>query len=182
MPSEQERREAAERLLRARGGSSGDALQNESAAGAGNDGEQDEQEDDLRARFPDVEADERLRVPQGSALPQVPQVEFSRPRLPQPDPEAPISGLGPIKGDLRGMGEASTIGMTLVFAIGIGAGLGYLVDKFVFGGRSATPWGLIVGFLMGTASGFINLVRVTNRLNEREERRQQQRGRDKRPE
>jgi F0F1-type ATP synthase assembly protein I len=170
MASDEERRAAAERLLRARNGD--EAARSEPATVTGND---EEDEDDLRARFPDVDADERLRVPQGRALPEVPQVEFSRPRLPQPDPEAPISGLGPLKADLRGMGEASTIGMTLVFSIAIGAGLGYLVDRFVFGGRSATPWGLIVGFLMGTASGFINLVRVANRLNDREERRQQRR-------
>lgn len=159
MPSDEERRQAAERLLRSRRGEQ-----------LNNDEDDQNEKDDLRARFPDPDTDERLRVPSGAALPDVPKVEFSRPTLPGPDPSKPASPLlGPIKGDLRSMGEASTIGLTLVVSIAIGAGLGYLVDQFVLG-RPATPWGLIAGFLLGVASGFVNLIRVTNRLNERQDR------------
>jgi len=165
MASDQERREAAERLLRARREAAAARSDNEEAA---EEEAAEEEEGDLRERFPDPDA---VRVPRGSALPEVPKVEFTRPTLPGPSPDASTRPLlGPLKGDLRGMGEASTIGMTLVFSIAIGAGLGALVDRFILKG-SPTPWGLIVGFLMGTASGFINLVRVSNRLNEREERR-----------
>ena len=120
--------------------------------------------EDLRARFPDPETDARLRTPRGEALPDVPEARYERPK-PPPDPASQRgSGLSPLSPDLRGMGEASTIGIMLVASIAIGAGLGWLVDTFVL--RSAgTPWGLIVGFLLGVASGFVNLVRVANRLN-----------------
>ena len=66
--------------------------------------------------------------------------------------------------DLRGVGAASAIGITLAVSIGLGTGLGWLADKYLLH-SSGTPWGLIVGFLFGTTSGFINLVRVTNSLN-----------------
>ncbi len=171
MPPDEERRQAAERLLRAR----------EEAARqkTGTDDEQDE--DDLRARFTDPETDERLRVPAGSALPPPPQMKISRP-VPPGENEKKTSrvGFGALRGaefgegDLRSLGEASTIGWTLALSVVIGAGLGYLVDRFLLH-SGATPWGLIVGFLLGTASGFVNLVRVSNRLNARDEKRERER-------
>ncbi len=155
MSTENDRNEAAERIQRALEAASAD--------------KNDEEDDDLLGRFPDPEADERLRVPRGDALPEVPEAKFTRPTLPQPDPAKDAPGFSSLKGDMRGMGEASTIGMTLVFSIAIGAGFGYLFDTFVLK-NPATPWGLIVGFLLGTASGFINLVRVANRINDRHDR------------
>lgn len=121
-------------------------------------------EDDLRARFPDPDADARLRVPRGEALPTAPRIEFERPAL--PEDRRPEGGfrLRPSGMDLRGMGAASTIGITLVASIAIGTGFGWLVDTYLLR-STGTPWGLIVGFLLGTASGFINLVRVANALN-----------------
>ena len=170
MPSDEERRQAAERLLRAR----------EEAARQKGEAD-DEGDDDLRARFPDPESDERLRVPTGSALPPPPRIEISRPAPPgENDKKTSRVGFGALRGaefgegDLRSLGEASTIGWTLALSVVIGAGLGYLVDKFVLH-SGATPWGLIVGFLLGTASGFVSLVRVTNRLNARDEKRERER-------
>jgi F0F1-type ATP synthase assembly protein I len=168
MPSDEERRQAAKRLLRAR-----DEQTNE---------EDDAQDEDaLRARFPDPENDERLRVPTGSDLPVPPRMEISRPVPPsESDKKTNRVGFGALRGaefgegDLRSLGEASTIGWTLALSVVIGAGLGYLVDRFVLH-SGATPWGLIVGFLLGTASGFVNLVRVSNRLNARDEKRERER-------
>jgi F0F1-type ATP synthase assembly protein I len=175
MPSDEERRQAAERLLRARE----DAARQK--AGADDAQEAQDEDDLLRARFPDPENDERLRVPTGSALPSPPQMEISRPAPPEEsNQETNRVGLGALRGaefgegDLRSLGEASTIGWTLALSVVIGAGLGYLVDRFVLH-SGATPWGLIVGFLLGTASGFVNLVRVTNRLNARDEKRERER-------
>lgn len=120
-------------------------------------------DDDLRARFPDPETDGRLRTPRGDALPEAPKAEFQRPSFKRAEPTEPGAG-GGRTGSLRAMGMASTIGIMLVASIGVGTGLGWLVDTFLL--RSAgTPWGLIVGFLLGVTSGFINLVRVANRLN-----------------
>lgn len=172
MPSDEERRQAAERLLRAR-----------EEAATRPKAEVDD-EDDLRARFPDVETDERLRVPTGSALPAPPRMEISRPAPPNEKnktsrvPFGALRGAELGEGDLRSLGEASTVGWTLALSVLIGAGLGYLADRFVLH-SGATPWGLIVGFLLGTASGFVSLVRVTNRLNARDEqqRDEQQRAR-----
>lgn len=130
----------------------------------------DSDEEALRARFPDPETDARLQTPRGESLPEAPRVEFQRPTLPQADPLAKNPRLTSLMTDLRGMGAASTIGITLVASIAIGTGLGWLADKLI-GGGSGTPWGLIIGFLLGTASGFVNLVRVANRLNRDEERR-----------
>nr|CAA9260131.1 hypothetical protein AVDCRST_MAG63-2483 [uncultured Armatimonadetes bacterium] len=145
---------------------SDDSRNPERGAGAAGGGDPETKEqDDLLARFPDPEADERLRVPRGDALPGVPDVRFERPRPRKPDAEGEGRlRLRPLGSELRGMGAASTVGITLVASIAIGAGLGWLVDNFLLR-DPATPWGLIVGFLLGTASGFVNLVRVSNHLN-----------------
>ena len=127
------------------------------------DAAEDEEESDLRSRFPDVEKDTRLRTPRGEALPGVPEAKYERPK-PPPDPALRGGGISPLSPDLRGMGEASTIGITLVASIAIGTGLGWLVDTFLLK-SGGTPWGLIAGFFLGVASGFVNLVRVANRLN-----------------
>src|SRR5688500_4020621 len=108
--------------------------QNRSARGdearpdpAEKEGEQDDQQDDqedLRERFPDPDTDARLRVPRGDGLPQVPTATFERPRLPQADPQSGNPRMKGLAGDLRGMGEASTVGITLAASIAIGTGLG----------------------------------------------------------
>ena len=152
MAKEEDREEAAERVRR--------ALE---TATSGKDAPSDEEED-LRTRFPDPDSDERLRVPRGEALPEVPEAQFTRPSLPQADTGKGSAGLSPLKADMRGMGEASTIGITLAASIAVGTGLGWLVDRYLLK-SSGTPWGLIVGFLLGTTSGFVNLVRVAGRLN-----------------
>jgi F0F1-type ATP synthase assembly protein I len=150
-----------------------DANEEQGPAGGGGQAQGEGGDDeDLRARFPDVGTDERLRVPRGDSLPHVPDARFERPvlRRPEDDALAKSPRLKALTGDLRGFGMAGTVGMTLVFSIGIGAGLGWAVDHFLLK-DPPTPWGLIVGFLLGTASGFINLVRVTNRLNPDDEKR-----------
>ena len=120
-------------------------------------------DDDLRARFPDPETDGRLRTPRGDALPESPKVTFRRPTFQRAD-QSEKGGIGRSAGNLRAMGIASTIGISLVASIGVGTGLGWMADTFLLH-STGTPWGLIVGFLLGVASGFVNLVRVANRLN-----------------
>ena len=124
-----------------------------------------EEADDLKARFPDVETDARLNVPRGGDLPEVPQAQFTRPAVPgQAKEPSRLGSVGGISGkDLQAQGAAFTIGTTLVASIAVGTGLGWLIDRAL--GNKGTPWGLIAGFLLGVTSGFINLVRVANRLN-----------------
>jgi F0F1-type ATP synthase assembly protein I len=67
-------------------------------------------------------------------------------------------------GDMRSSGQALTIGTSLVASIIVGTGAGWLVDKYLLH-STGTPWGLVCGFMLGVASGFVNLIRVTNQLN-----------------
>ena len=61
--------------------------------------------------------------------------------------------------------DLASIGITLVLAIGIGSGLGWwLGGKF---GKQKV--GLIIGFVMGTASGFMEMFRAVSRWNRRVE-------------
>ena len=62
---------------------------------------------------------------------------------------------------LRGLGELSVIGLTLVFATGIGALLGWWIGKKL---GSATA-GLIVGVLLGSIAGFMEMFRTAKRYN-----------------
>ena len=60
---------------------------------------------------------------------------------------------------LRQAAQASTIGLTLVFAIFIGLALGIWLDG-VFG---TSPWLTLVCFVMGLAAGFLNYYRFTKK-------------------
>ena len=130
--------------------------------------------DDIRARFANVEqADTGTHID----LPPVPHVSYQRPPTPEEREaaareKARESGartfgggvVGSASGDMKGSGQALTIGTGLVGSIVAGTFLGWLADKYLLH-SGATPWGLIIGFFLGVVSGFINLVRVANRLN-----------------
>jgi F0F1-type ATP synthase assembly protein I len=130
-----------------------------------------DKDDDIRAKFPDPDSDPRLRPTAGYELPPVPDVTFSRP-APTAATGASVAGRtgsGRATADdtaagYRDMGIASTVGFSLVIAIGVGAGFGWLVDRYLLH-STATPWGMLIGLLIGVVSGFYNLIRVTNRLN-----------------
>jgi hypothetical protein len=122
------------------------------------------QADEVRSQFAGEGAG-----PSADDLPPVPVVDAKRPRSPgAPAPNAaPPRILGraiPSGNDMQASGQAFTIGTNLVASIVVGAGAGLLVDKYLLHGP-ATPWGLIVGFLLGVTAGFINLIRVANKLN-----------------
>lgn len=147
-------------------------------AGGGGDEDLLPDQDDIAARFAGIEAASR----QGAEveLPPVPQITVERPK---PKASKGSGGVGLIGGgitghlassagggdsnlgNVRGMGQAMTIGTGLVASIAVGTGLGWAVDKYLLHSGSGTPWGMIVGFLIGVASGFVNLVRVANELN-----------------
>jgi len=56
--------------------------------------------------------------------------------------------------DARGL----TIGIEMVACIGVGTALGAYVDTRI---RAETPWGMIVGFCLGTAAAFRSLMSLT---------------------
>jgi F0F1-type ATP synthase assembly protein I len=58
--------------------------------------------------------------------------------------------------NLRRSGPAAVAGYTLIGAIGLLGGLGYAVDAW----RGTSPWGLLVGLLLGIAVGFYELAKT----------------------
>ena len=67
--------------------------------------------------------------------------------------------------------ELASVGATLAFSIVIGAGAGWWVgDKL--GNRTV---GLIIGFILGTTAGFMEMFRAVARWNKRLEQQEQQR-------
>lgn len=139
----------------------------ENTSAAGSDANRnDEDEDDIRARFA------RLQEPPAEAaandqLPPVPDIQFERPK-PKPEGERRGFGVGTTlvgsSRDVKGSGIALSIGTNLVASIIVGTGLGWLADKYLLH-SGATPWGLIVGFMLGVVAGFVGLVRAANQLN-----------------
>jgi F0F1-type ATP synthase assembly protein I len=100
-------------------------------------------------------------------LPDPPKLLYQRP---QPV-TAPLRGPRGIRVDAteaRSMGQGWTIASSLVSSLIAGILLGMAVDRWLL--KAATPWGLIVGFLLGCVSGFANLLQQAARL-ERESSR-----------
>lgn len=67
---------------------------------------------------------------------------------------------------LTGMAQASVIGIQLAVSTMIGAGIGYLLDRWL----GTEPWLLIVFFLLGSVAGFREMIRTVSRVSEDEER------------
>lgn len=61
-----------------------------------------------------------------------------------------------------GLGIGLRIGTELIVAVMMGIGIGWFFDR-TFGTQ---PWGLLVFFILGMASGVLNVIRVANKLNE----------------
>jgi ATP synthase protein I len=61
-------------------------------------------------------------------------------------------------GDPRsGLSLALRIGVELVAALIVGAGIGLLLDRWL----GTAPWLMVVFFILGAAAGFFNVLRVT---------------------
>ena len=61
---------------------------------------------------------------------------------------------------MRTIGALSTVGMSFVFAIAIGAGLGWYLDKVL----GTAPWMFLVFFAIGVVAGIVNVYRTANRI------------------
>ena len=62
----------------------------------------------------------------------------------------------------KGVGLVSTVGFTLVICSAIGTGIGYWVDQK----WHTSPWGVAIGFLFGTAAGFVEMFRTVMKAND----------------
>ena len=61
------------------------------------------------------------------------------------------------------IGQLSTIGMSFVFALVIGFGVGFWLDGVV----GTKPWLAFVGFFFGLAAGVLNVYRVMQLANKK---------------
>lgn len=56
-------------------------------------------------------------------------------------------------------GQGTRLALELVSGVLVGAGLGWLLDRWL----GTKPWGMILFFLLGLTAGFMNLIRAVNR-------------------
>jgi F0F1-type ATP synthase assembly protein I len=127
-----------------------------------------------------VENDEELfpEVPKVPKIPEPPQVNFTRP---MPLDDKPITAemknrmarrglsVGDTPGESQSMGRATTIGMNFVGCVVGGAVLGWLIDTYVLRNPSM-PLGLMGGVLFGLVTGFVSMIRLSNAINEADEK------------
>jgi ATP synthase protein I len=59
-----------------------------------------------------------------------------------------------------GLGQAVRIGTELLAALIVGGGLGWVVDTYVL---ETTPWGLVIGLMLGAGAGVRNAYRMAQR-------------------
>lgn len=59
-----------------------------------------------------------------------------------------------------GLGQAVRIGTELLAALIVGGGLGWAADTYLLG---STPWGMVVGLVLGVTAGIRNVYRSAMR-------------------
>lgn len=66
------------------------------------------------------------------------------------------AGSGDITAGGTALGFGLRIGIELVAALVVGLGLGWLADRYI----GTRPWGLVLGFFLGSAAGVVNVFRA----------------------
>lgn len=61
----------------------------------------------------------------------------------------------------RGMGAGMRIATEILAALVVGTGAGILIDRWL----GISPWGLLVGFVIGCGAAFLNVVRTSRELD-----------------
>lgn len=56
-----------------------------------------------------------------------------------------------------GLGQAVRIGTEMLAALIVGGGLGWVIDTYLLG---STPWGMVVGLVLGATAGVRNAYRA----------------------
>lgn len=64
---------------------------------------------------------------------------------------------------LGGIGAAGAVGFVLVFSVALGAGGGYLLDRWLH----TEPYLMAVGLLLGAAAGFVRVAQIADRWSDR---------------
>lgn len=67
---------------------------------------------------------------------------------------------------LTGMAQASVIGIQLAVSTIVGAGMGYLLDRWL----GTEPWLLVLFFILGTVAGFREMFLTVAQTSRDEER------------
>jgi ATP synthase protein I len=60
----------------------------------------------------------------------------------------------------KGLSVAARVGVELVAATVVGAGLGYGLDRWL----GTTPWLLIVGLFLGATAGLLGIIRLVKNM------------------
>ena len=76
------------------------------------------------------------------------------------DPQPQRRDSGSMAETMRTIGALSTVGISFVLAIAIGAGFGWFLDKS-FG---TAPWMFLLFFALGVAAGILNVYRTAGRV------------------
>ncbi len=79
---------------------------------------------------------------------------------------------------IKKWGELGGIGPLLVASVLVGAFLGSWLD----GKLGTTPWLLVAGTLLGTAAGFVQLVKLLQRIGELGKKKRKRFGSESKPE
>lgn len=61
---------------------------------------------------------------------------------------------------VRTLGALSTVGISFVLALVMGAWLGYLLDRWL----GTSPWFFFIFFVIGLAAGVLNVYRTAGRF------------------
>jgi ATP synthase protein I len=77
------------------------------------------------------------------------------------DEQRPTQALGEA---VRTIGALSAVGLTFVVAIVLGAGLGYLIDRWL----GTSPWGFLVCFFLGMIAGVRAVMRTVTSVTRRD--------------
>ena len=58
---------------------------------------------------------------------------------------------------IRTVGALSAVGLSFVLVVVMGAGAGYVVDRWL----GSSPWGFLLFFFLGVTAGVLNVIRVS---------------------
>lgn len=65
--------------------------------------------------------------------------------------------------DASGLGQAFRLSAEFIAGVLAGGFLGWMLDSFV----GSSPWGFIIGLVLGFGSGMLNMLRASGELNRR---------------
>lgn len=90
-----------------------------------------------------------------------PELDPKAPLPKTPLPQTPLKDAARGRMDvMRTFGSVGTIGLSFVFAVGIGVAVGLWLDKLT----GWSPWGLVTFFILGFVAGVMNVYRTISRM------------------